>query len=46
MAFSSTDAGNTYLHRLRTAFPYILIAFLFALGTYALYHLLRPVDLK
>ncbi|WP_378212545.1 bifunctional lysylphosphatidylglycerol flippase/synthetase MprF [Aquicoccus sp. G2-2] len=46
MPFHRIDVQYPSLHRLKTALPYVLTALLFALGTYALYHLLRPVDLK
>jgi len=43
----TTDRGQTTVwERLKTAFPYLLTAGLFALGIFALYHLLKPVNFK
>jgi len=42
-----TGAGQPAVwERLKAAFPYVLAAGLFALGTFALYHLLKPVNFK
>ncbi len=41
-----TPTKNGIWQRIRPLLPYILTAALFALGTFALYHLLKPVDLK
>ncbi len=45
-----TDANQpdvtTLWERFKTAFPYLLTAFLFIMGSFALYHLLKPVSFK
>ncbi|MBB3996105.1 phosphatidylglycerol lysyltransferase [Sulfitobacter undariae] len=46
MSSDFSNCGRAAWARLRPALPYILMAFLFAMGGYALYHLLKPVDLK
>ncbi len=46
MSATTTNREKDLWNHLRPVLPYILTAALFALGTFALYHLLRPVDLK
>lgn len=46
MYIAQNPAKNGIWPRIRPLLPYILTAALFALGAFALYHLLKPVDLK
>lgn len=46
MSDMPTNTEKRLWNRLRPVLPYILTAALFAMGMLALYHLLRPVDLK
>lgn len=46
MDHAQTSAEFGIWQRVRPLLPYVLTAALFALGAFALYHLLKPVDLK
>lgn len=46
MHLAQTPAEFGVWQRIRPVLPYVLTAALFALGAFALYHLLKPVDLK
>ncbi|WP_415183443.1 bifunctional lysylphosphatidylglycerol flippase/synthetase MprF [Phaeovulum sp.] len=46
MSDATTPVNNGWWQRVQPLLPYFLTAALFALGAFALYHLLKPVDLK